>query len=114
MESSLFNSVRAGFNTVRYAEIYNERKTTQDQTQQNVGHISIIQYGGQMTISGSGDIYENFKKGGLVGKVAGNAEKPVTFLEEGFDTAPLREMQFDETYYGMHYDCRSSEFSTYP
>ena len=30
------------------------------------------------------------------------------FFEEGYDSAPIREMKFDETYYDMHYDVQSS------
>ena len=113
IDYSLCNTVRAGFNTVRFAETYNKR-TAQPGTQANtVGYISIIESGGQATLSGSGKIYENFKQTGLLQYFSGCGTKPVKFFDENFDTAPQREMNFDETYYGMHYDFRSSKISTF-
>ena len=101
IDSSLCNTVRAGFNNKRTVQAGTEEKP--------VGHISIIECGGQATISGSGKIYENFKATGLLNFFSGCGQIPITFFDENYDTAELREMNFDETYYGMHYDCRSSK-----
>ena len=41
MESSLFNTVRVGFNTVRYAEIHTEKNQKNGLQNDIVGHISL-------------------------------------------------------------------------
>ena len=108
MSSSLYSAIHFCFNTVRYAEIYNQRKGNEGKND-NVGHISVIETGGQTTFSGSGEIYENFKKTGLIQNFSGYGHKPVSFFENGFDSALSREIKFNETYYDMHYDVRNSE-----
>ena len=107
--SSLCSTVHVGFNTVRLAEIYNQRTTVPSPSNENVGYLSIVDTGGQTTISGSGKIFERFLSTGWVDTFSGYGTKPVTFLEKSFLCAPLRKMNFDETYYGMHYDCRKSK-----
>ena len=109
MESSLFSTVHVGFNTVRFAEIYNDRTHKPGQEKKSVSHISVVDTGDQMTISGSGEIFEFFQQTGLLQKFSGYGEKPVTFFELGFKTASIRKMNLDETYYNMHYDIRHSE-----
>ena len=64
---------------------------------------------GQSTMSGSGEMYEKFKKSGLLTKFSGYGEQPASFYDPNFEKASLREMNLDETYYGMDYDCRSSK-----
>ena len=65
--------------------------------------------GGQITISGSGQEFENFQTSGVIEKLTGLSQKPVTFYEPDFKTAPLRIMNLDESYYGMQYDLRDSK-----
>ena len=109
LKSSLFASVRVGFNTARLAEIYNARTKETGKNAKLVTHISLMDLGGQSTMSGCGEIYENFKKSGLLTKFTGYGEKAASFYDPTFETAPLRELNLDETYYGMDYDCRSSK-----
>ena len=109
LESSLLSTIREGFCTSRLAEIYNKRIARSGDDNQKVGHISIVESGGQATISGSGEIFEKFIETGLIQNLSGNGQKPVNFYEAGFKTAPIRVINFDETFYGMHYDCRDSK-----
>ena len=111
--SSLCSTVRVGFNTVRLADIYNERTRELGEKKRNAGHISIVDTGKQTTISGSGEIFEIFQKTGLIKKFSGFGTKAMTFFDENFTRAPLRKMNFDETYYKMHYDCRYN-YNLYP
>ena len=105
MNSSLCSTVRVGINTVRYADIYYERTNQSKIT----GHISVVQNGDQITISGSGSIFETFENSDMIQQLTGMSEKPVTFFEPGFQTASLRKMRLDESYCGMQYDVRDSK-----
>ena len=107
MNSSLSSAIHYCFNTVRYAEIYNKRKNSDES--KPVGHISLVQTGNQMTLSGSGEIYEQFKAWGFLQNLSGIATEPVSFFQDGYKNAPVRAIKFDETYYDMHYDVRSSK-----
>ena len=78
-------------------------------TERNAGHISIIQIGGQATLSECGKIYDEFRETDFFKLYFASRQKPTDFYQDGFFTAPIREMNFDETFYGMHYDCHDSE-----
>ena len=108
IDSSVLSNAWVGFHTARPADIYNPRS---DNVNKVSGHISIMEIGGQATISGSGPIYEHFKATGIVKGFTGCGETARTFYQENFFEAPLWEINFDETYYGMHYDCRDSTYS---
>ena len=98
--------------TSYYATVLNERITPPGQNLKAVGHVSISDTGGQTTISGSGEIYENFKKMGKIENYSGFGQTPVNFYDPGFKTAVLRMMNFDESYHGMQYDaCRSTKLT---
>ena len=78
MNSSLSSAVRFSFNTVRYAEIYNERKPPEEK--KIVGHISLIETGDQATCCGSGEIYEKFKQSDFYQKYLAENEKRAGFF----------------------------------
>ena len=105
MNSSVCATVRVGFNSVRYADIFNER------TNQNIstGHISLVNIGNEITISGSGEVFDLFQASGILHQLTGMTAKPVSFFEPGFKNAALRIMNLDESYYGMQYDVRDSK-----
>ena len=105
----MFAAVRVAFNTVRYAEVLNQRLCQAGQQPLSIGHFSVLDIGGQSTLSGSGEIYDEFLANGTLSKFSGYSERPVGFFETNFKTASLRKLRFDETYYGMQYDCRSSK-----
>ena len=94
---------------MRYAKIYNTCIHKDAENKPSVGHIFLVDTGNQITISGSGEIFDFFLTTGLLQKFAGFGKKPVTFFKPGFKTAPLRKMNLDKTYYNMHYDVRHSK-----
>ena len=100
--------MRNGFVTVRLADIFNRRTSNTEQNTVTTGHISVVQIGSQMTFSGSGKIWENFQMSGQIQEISGVNAQPTKFYDEGFFAADVRQMNFDETYYGMHYDCHDS------
>ena len=108
--SCLRNAVRAGINVSRLADYCQERFHTElGVGKKIVGHVSAIDTGGQTTISGSGEIFEKFKRTGELNGYAGCGQTPKTFFEPGYKTAPVRYMNLDETYHRMPYDCRDSK-----
>ena len=113
IRSSLRAAIRVSFNTVRYAEIYNQHNHEAGENLEEIGHISLLDIGGQATLSGSGAIYDKFQQTGLLQHFSGFGQKALTFFEKGYDKAPLRKMNLDETYYGMNYDVRDSKKSKY-
>ena len=111
MYSCLRNADRVGYNVSRLSDYCQERFHIElGITKKAVGHVFAVDMGGQTTISGTGEIYENFKKTGQLNGYAGFGETPKTFFEKGYKSASLRYMKFDETYHRMPYDCRDSEF----
>ena len=73
---------------------------------EDVGHVLVIDTGGQTTISGTGKIFDEFKESGTLKNYTGYGQEPKTFFEKGYKRAGVRYMNFDETYHGMPYDCR--------
>ena len=76
---------------------------------EDVGHVLVIDTGGQTTISGTGKIFDEFKESGTLKNYTGYGQEPKTFFEKGYKRAGVRYMNFDETYHGMPYDCRCSK-----
>ena len=67
-----------------------------------------VKVGDQCTISGCGNIFDNFMETGEISNYLGYAKKPVRFFEDNFDKAPFRMMKYDQTFDKMPYDCRKS------
>ena len=110
MYSTLRNAIRGGFNVSRLAEYLQKRLSQGASNEREVGHVFLVDTGGQTTISGSGKIFENFKKCGKLSGYTGMGENAVEFFDKGYKTANLRYMNFDETYHGMPYDCTRSKY----
>ena len=109
--STLRNAIRGGHNVSHLAEYIQTRLQKElGHDMKKVGHVSLVDTGGQTTFSGSGEIFEKFKKCWQLKDYSGFGLNPKTFFEEGFTTAPLRYMKFDETYHRMPYDCTNSMF----
>ena len=108
--SCLRNAVRGGHNISRLAEYYQSRlKQELGMDMKLVGHVFVLDTGGQSTISGSGEMYEEFKRSGALVNYAGYGEVPKTFYDKGYKTASVRSMNLDETYHRMPYDSRRSK-----
>ena len=75
------------------------------------GFVSLIDTGKQCTISGYGEIFDNFLKTYKLEGFTGFGRKPSGFYDADYETAPCRVMNFDQTYHKMPYDCRRSEFT---
>ena len=107
--SCLRNAIRHGFNISRLAEYVQSRMYDEvGKDKQKVGHVLVVETGGQATISGTGEIFENFKTTGKIEGYSGYGQIPLTFFEKGYRTATVRYMNFDETYHRMPYDCTKS------
>ena len=77
----------------------------------NVGHVLVVDTGGQTTISGSGEIFEKFKELGQLKDYAGYGQVPKTFFDRGYKSATVCYMKFDQTYHRMPYDCMCSKLA---
>ena len=106
--SSLRNAVRGGYNISRLAEYLQARLLEMGKQEKDVGHVLLVDTGGQTTISGSGPIFENFKETGQLQNFSGYGEIPKNFFEKGYKSAKLRYMKFNETYHRMPYNCTRS------
>ena len=101
--------MHVGINTCQYAEIYQQcTKPTGSVQSAAVDHVSLYDLGGQTTISGSGKIFKDFLESGLLRNFSGYGQKPIIFYKDDFDSASIRLMNLDETYFGMHYDVLDS------
>ena len=70
----------------------------------------LIDTGSQSTISGSGKIYDAFQRTGIISGYSGGGGTPMKISDPNSDLAPLRKMEFDETYHGMTYKCTRSSY----
>ena len=109
MKGRVTSTVHVGLETARYAQILNERIALPTQPTNVVGFVSVMDTGGQTTITGFGQMYENFQKTGKIENYSGYGKRLVTFYEPDFKTAVIRSMNFDETFHGMQYDCCRSK-----
>ena len=102
-------SLREGLDCICLAEHYNKRIHINSNCVESPGAILLIKTGEQCTICGAGTIYEEFKRTGKLINFTGYGEKPKSFYEQNFQEAPLRMINFDQTFYDMPYDCRESK-----
>ena len=68
----------------------------------------LLNTGKQCTISGIGQVFEDFLKTGNISNFTGFGTEPAKSHEQHYQEAPLRIMTFAQTYGNMHYDCSQS------
>ena len=98
---------RYGLVTKRMCDAYNSRCTIPNQ--KLPGIVMLVKAGDQCTMSGSGEIYEKFKRTGVIDGFTENGLNPVKYTDPNYDAAALREMNFRDTFDGMKYDCTKSK-----
>ena len=104
-------SLREGVAATRVADFYNQKMSELGKIFGPTGCVVAVESGGQCTISGSGQIFDNFLLTGKIKHHSGYGREPVKFYEENFDKAPYRLMKFDQTFDNMPYDCRKSKLA---
>ena len=76
------------------------------------GCVVTIDTGQQCTLAGCGEMYDEFKRSGIIKNYTGHEEGPVDFYDrKSFHNAPCYTMKFDTSYYKMPYDCCTREFN---
>ena len=98
--------LREGIAATQIAKVYNDKK---GHNSSNLGYFMAVDTGGQCTVSGSGQMFENFLATGKLENFTGCGEIPVKFYEENFENVPYCVMKFDQTFDKMPYNCRTSK-----
>ena len=100
-------SLREGVAATRIADFLNDQLKCIGMNNGPTGAVIAIETGGQLTFSGVGNIYEEFKQSGRIGRYP--LQKAVPFNEPNFVSAPIRNINYDETFHVMPYDARKSK-----
>ena len=100
--------LREGVAATRVADFYINKMIHSGQKFGPTGCVMAVEVGNQCTVSGSGQMFENFLLSGKIENYSGFGQEPVRFYEENYDKAPFRIMKFDQTFDKMPYDCRKS------
>ena len=105
-------SLREGIAATRIADFLNQQLKLLGQINGPAGALIAVDTGEQCSISGVGPIYEHFIQTGKLMNYSGYGTEASTFHDNDFNTASLRIVNYDETFYKMPYDVRKSEFNT--
>ena len=108
IQSKLLTSLREGLSAIRLSDYLNKIFTSRGENVEDNGCIMLLKTGAQCTVSGMGKIFEQFKESGKIEQYGGPSHQPVTFYDDDFEHAAYRILNFDQTFYKMPYDCRSS------
>ena len=98
-------SLREGIAATRIAQFLNDQLKILGKVNSPAGALIAIDTGEQCNISGVGPIYDNFlctgklKSYSAYGTEASTEAR--TFHDQDFETAPLRIIKYDETFYKM-------------
>ena len=111
MQSKMLTSLREGLASIRMAEFLNRIMQSRGEENVDTGCILLLKTGKQCTVAGSGNIFKHFQETGNLENYGGPSAQPVTFYDEDFESAQYRIFKFDQTFYKMPYDCRSSTLS---
>ena len=101
-------SLREGIAATRIADFLNDQLRLLGKINGSAGAVIALVTGEQCTISGVGPMYDDFLKTGKLRNYSGFGQEATTFYDKDFESAPLRIMKYDETFYKMPYDVRKS------
>ena len=111
LRSTIMKSLREGVAAARIADFLNDQLKSIGIKNEPAGAIICVHSGTQYSVSGCGKIFDQFIRTANLTKFTGSNDKPATFYEANFETAPIRLVKFDETFHKMPYDVRKSEFA---
>ena len=94
----LRTTIRNGISTVRIAQHLNARLLASGLPPRKTNLNVVIDTGKQCTIAGEGESYEEFLRSGIVKFFTGWGEKPALSKDPHYAEAPLRLMNFVDTY----------------
>ena len=100
---------RYGIATKRLADAYNARVFGTSQIMRKASVAMTFDSGEQTTHSGSGHLFENFMRNGVLEGFTGRGMTPVKYSDPNAEAAILRTMTFSETYIGMTYKITRSK-----
>ena len=80
IDSHLCLAIRVAIATTRLANVYNDKTLGAANYQRKAGCFILIDTGFQSTMSGSGDIFDQFKKHGKMEDFSGFGEEPRRFV----------------------------------
>ena len=108
MQSKLLTSLHEGLAAIRMADFLKKNLEFRGEKVDEMGCILVLKTGNQCTVSGTGQIFDKFKKNEEMNKYCGYADDTVNFYDENFESAPYQLMKFDQTFFKMPYDCQKS------
>ena len=103
--------VRAGHIASRLWEAYNQRISPDGKNVKKNHFMIYFESREQCMLAGFGTMYEKFKKDGEIVADFPFGMPVKKYDDPDFEVARIREIKFDKTYPGMHYDCRHSKYS---
>ena len=106
--STVLTALREGVAATHIADFINDQMKVLGKATTGTGAVVCIDTGHQCNISGVGKIYDEFIKTVRLTKYSGYGQEATTFYDKDFETAPLCIIKYDETFYKMPYDVRSS------
>ena len=92
-------ALKEGIAVTRIADFLNDQLKIIGQINGPAGALIAVDTGEQCSISGVGPIYENFLRTGKLMNYSGFGTEASTFHDSDFETAPLRIINYDETFY---------------
>ena len=107
--STLLNPIRDGIAATRIAEFLSDQLRSVGKEIACSSSLLVLDTGEQCTIAGCGPVYDEFIRSGQVKNYSGFGQEATTFYDDNFEAAPLRVINYDEAFYKMPYDVRTSE-----
>ena len=109
IESQMNTCIRAGHTVSRLCEAYNQRVSADGLNIKKNSFMAYFETGEQCSIAGFGEQYDKFKEQGHFELCLPAGITLKKYDDPDFEVARFREINFDETYPGMPYDCRRSK-----
>ena len=97
--STIMTALKEGIAVTRIVDFLNDQLKIIGQINGPAGALIAVDTGEQCSISGVGPIYENFLRTGKLMNYSGFGTEASTFHDSDFETAPLRIINYDETFY---------------
>ena len=94
----LWNTIRNGIGTIWIAEHLNARLVASGLPERKINLSMLPDTGKQCTVSGQGEAHESFIQNGSLRNFTGFGEKPAVSTDPHYAEAPLRLMNFADTY----------------
>ena len=80
----------------------------------STGSLVLIFQGNQSIVGGHGEIFDRFRETGVLCGYPGEGTPIAVSSDENYDAAPLKVIQFHETYQNLRYDVNHSKASMLP